>query len=107
MTGEQRAYVRASGYDTHLFDVPVMVVGAPELAERWTVEESFLESSGPPRMARRRLVVCRIGGGSIDAFARRIGAGASTTGRLGRRRSEVGSIVRISDAQIRQIEQVR
>ena len=82
MTGEQRAYVRASGYDTQLFDVPVLVVGAPELAGRWTVEEPFLEGSGTAVGWReeREVAAYRFGGGSIDVFARRIEARASTTG---------------------------
>ena len=82
MTGEPRAYARASGYDTRLFDVPVMVVGAPELAGRWTVEEPLLEDSGTALGWREERLVAayRLGGGSVDAFARRIEAGASTVG---------------------------
>jgi NADPH-dependent 2,4-dienoyl-CoA reductase/sulfur reductase-like enzyme len=82
MTGEPRAYARASGYDTHLFDVPVMVVGAPALSGRWTVEEPFLGDSGTALGWREERLVAayRIGGGSVDAFARRIEAGASTVG---------------------------
>lgn len=82
MTADPRPFARVSGYDTHLFDVPVMVVGAPELAGRWTVEEPFLESSGTALGWReeRLVAVYRIGGGSIEAFARRIEAGARTPG---------------------------
>ncbi|HET9333930.1 MAG TPA: FAD-dependent oxidoreductase, partial [Gemmatimonadota bacterium] len=82
MTGEPRAYLRASGYDTQLFDVPVLVVGAPELAGRWTVEEPFLEGSGTAVGWReeREVAAYRFGCGSIDVFARRIEARASATG---------------------------
>lgn len=36
MTGDEKVYARVSSYDTRLFDLPVTVVGAPDLADRWT-----------------------------------------------------------------------
>jgi NADPH-dependent 2,4-dienoyl-CoA reductase/sulfur reductase-like enzyme len=79
MTGAQNVYARVSWYDTRLFDLPVMVVGAPELALRWSVEEPFDGGRGIALGWRgERLVAAyRLGpGGAIDEIARRIEAGA-------------------------------
>jgi NADPH-dependent 2,4-dienoyl-CoA reductase/sulfur reductase-like enzyme len=82
MSGESRAYARVSAYDTHLFDVPVTVAGAPPLAGRWTEEEPFRDGSGTALgWCEERLVAAyRIGAGSIDVLLRRIEAGAMTPG---------------------------
>jgi NADPH-dependent 2,4-dienoyl-CoA reductase/sulfur reductase-like enzyme len=79
MTGERRVYTRVSWYDTRLFDLPVTVVGAPELAVRWTEEEPFDAQTGIALGWRgERLVAAyRLGpGGRIDEIVRRIEAGA-------------------------------
>jgi NADPH-dependent 2,4-dienoyl-CoA reductase/sulfur reductase-like enzyme len=79
MTGERRVYTRVSWYDTCLFDLPVTVVGAPELAVRWTEEEPFDAQTGIALGWRgERLVAAyRLGpGGRIDEIVRRIEAGA-------------------------------
>ena len=76
MTGERKVYRRASRYDTRLFDLAVTVVGAPELAERWTEEEPIAAGTGTALgWSRERLVAAyRLGaGGAIEAIARRIG----------------------------------
>ncbi|HET6618141.1 MAG TPA: NAD(P)/FAD-dependent oxidoreductase [Gemmatimonadota bacterium] len=39
MMGDEKVYARVSAYDTRLFDLPVTVVGAPDLADRWTEAE--------------------------------------------------------------------
>ena len=74
MTGERKAYSRVSWYDTRLFDLAVMVVGAPELAERWTAEEPIKETGTALGWSGERLVAAyRVGaGGSVEALARRI-----------------------------------
>ncbi|HYO47323.1 MAG TPA: FAD/NAD(P)-binding oxidoreductase [Gemmatimonadota bacterium] len=82
MTGDRRVYARVSWYDTLLFDMPVTVVGAPELAERWTEEEPFDDNRGNALGWRgERLVAAyRLGpGGRVDEIARRIEAGAEAT----------------------------
>lgn len=82
MTGERRVYARVSWYDTRLFELPVKVVGAPDLAERWTEEEPFDDNRGDALGWRgERLVAAyRLGpGGSIEDIARRIEAGAEAT----------------------------
>jgi NADPH-dependent 2,4-dienoyl-CoA reductase/sulfur reductase-like enzyme len=79
MTGAQNVYARVSWYDTRLFDLPVIVVGAPELALRWSVEEPFDGGRGMALGWRgERLVAAyRLGpGGPIDEIAQRIEAGA-------------------------------
>ncbi|HET7692402.1 MAG TPA: NAD(P)/FAD-dependent oxidoreductase [Gemmatimonadota bacterium] len=79
MTGERKVYRRASRYDTRLFDLAVTVVGAPELAERWTEEEPIAAGTGTALgWSRERLVAAyRLGaGGAIEAIARRIGGEA-------------------------------
>jgi 3-phenylpropionate/trans-cinnamate dioxygenase ferredoxin reductase subunit len=79
MTGAQHVYARVSWYDTRLFELPVLVVGAPELALRWSVEEPFDGGKGVSLGWRgERLVAAyRLGpGGPIDEIARRIEAGA-------------------------------
>jgi NADPH-dependent 2,4-dienoyl-CoA reductase/sulfur reductase-like enzyme len=79
MTGAKNVYARVSWYDTRLFDLPVMVVGAPELALEWSVEEPFDGGRGMALGWRgERLVAAyRLGpGGPIDEIARRIEAGA-------------------------------
>jgi NADPH-dependent 2,4-dienoyl-CoA reductase/sulfur reductase-like enzyme len=79
MAGERTVYARVSWYDTRLFDLPVVVVGAPELALRWSVEEAFEGGRGMALGWRgERLVAAyRLGPGSaIDEIARRIEAGA-------------------------------
>jgi NTE family protein len=76
MTGERKVYRRVSCYDTRLFDLAVSVVGAPELAERWTEEEPIVAGTGTALgWSRERLVAAyRLGaGGAIEAIARRIG----------------------------------
>jgi NTE family protein len=75
MTGERKPYRRVSWYDTQLFDLPVTVVGAPELAERWSEEEPFANGTGTAfGWSGGRLVAAyRLGaGGGIEAIARRI-----------------------------------
>ena len=79
MTGERKPFRRVSWYDTRLFDLAVTVVGAPELAERWTEEESVEESvAGGTGTAlgwsgERLVAAYRLGmGGGIEAIARRI-----------------------------------
>jgi NADPH-dependent 2,4-dienoyl-CoA reductase/sulfur reductase-like enzyme len=79
MAGERTVYARVSWYDTRLFDLPVVVVGAPELALRWSVEEAFEGGRGMALGWRgERLVAAyRLGPGSaINEIARRIEAGA-------------------------------
>lgn len=79
MTGERRVYARVSWYDTRLFELPVTVVGAPELAERWTAGEPLDDGEGTAFGWRgERLVAAyRLGpGGPIEEIARRIEAGA-------------------------------
>jgi 3-phenylpropionate/trans-cinnamate dioxygenase ferredoxin reductase subunit len=44
MAGDEKTYARVSSYDTRLFDLPVRVTGAPDLADRWT--EGGLSSDG-------------------------------------------------------------
>jgi NADPH-dependent 2,4-dienoyl-CoA reductase/sulfur reductase-like enzyme len=79
MTGARNVYARVSWYDTRLFDLPVVVVGAPELALRWSVEEAFEAGRGLSLGWRgERLVAAyRLGSGApIDEIARRIEAAA-------------------------------
>ena len=79
MTGARNVYARVSWYDTRLFDLAVIVVGAPELALRWSVEEPFVGGRGVALGWRgERLVAAyRLGPGwPIDEIARRIEAGA-------------------------------
>ena len=80
MTGDPRAFARVSSYDTHLFDVAVAVAGVPELAGRWTEEQPFAAEAGLALGWRgdRLVAVYQVGGGTIDALARRIEAGAAT-----------------------------
>ncbi|MGH7566628.1 MAG: NAD(P)/FAD-dependent oxidoreductase, partial [Gemmatimonadota bacterium] len=82
MTGERRVFARVSWYDTLLFDMPVMVVGAPELAERWTEEEPFGQDGGTALGWRgERLVAAyRLGpDGPVDEIARRIETAGEAT----------------------------
>ena len=75
MTGERKAFRRVSWYDTRLFDLAVMVVGAPELAERWTEEEPIAEGAGTALgwSGDRLVAAYRLGaGGAVEAIARRI-----------------------------------
>lgn len=79
MAGAQSVYARVSWYDTQLFDLPIIVVGAPELAQRWSVAEPFDGGRGMALGWRgERLVAAyRLGpGGPIDEIAQRIEAGA-------------------------------
>jgi len=76
MTGERKVYRRVSRYDTRLFDLAVTVVGAPELAERWTEKEPFAAGTGTALgwSGERLVAAYRLGaGGAIEAIARRIG----------------------------------
>jgi NADPH-dependent 2,4-dienoyl-CoA reductase/sulfur reductase-like enzyme len=75
MTGERKPYGRVSWYDTKLFDLAVMVVGAPELVDRWTEEDPIAGGTGTALGWRgERLVAAyRLGaGGEVEAIARRI-----------------------------------
>lgn len=75
MTGERKAYTRVSWYDTRLFDLAVKVVGAPELAERWTEEEAISGGTGTALgwSGMRLVAAYRLGaGGSVEAISRRI-----------------------------------
>lgn len=81
MTGERKPYTRVSRYDTRLFDLSVTVVGAPELAERWTEVETIAGGTGTAfGWSRERLVAAyRLGaGGGVEAIARRIEAEAES-----------------------------
>lgn len=79
MTGGRTVYARVSWYDTRIFDLPVIVVGAPELALRWSVEETV---GGEPGLSlgwrgERLVAAYRLGSGpAVDEIARRIEAGA-------------------------------
>ncbi|HJR54672.1 MAG TPA: FAD/NAD(P)-binding oxidoreductase [Gemmatimonadota bacterium] len=74
MTGERKPYRRVSWYDTRLFDLAVTVVGAPELAERWTEEEPIDGTGTAFGWSGERLVAAyRLGpGGAVEEIARRI-----------------------------------
>ena len=75
MTGERKAYTRVSWYDTRLFDLLVTVVGAPELAERWTEEEPVAHGAGTALgwNGERLVAAYRLGaGGAVETIARRI-----------------------------------
>jgi NADPH-dependent 2,4-dienoyl-CoA reductase/sulfur reductase-like enzyme len=79
MTGQRKPFRRVSWYDTKLFDLAVTVVGAPELAGRWS-EEEFVEEfvAGGTGTAigwsgERLVAAYRLGtSGGIEAIARRI-----------------------------------
>jgi NADPH-dependent 2,4-dienoyl-CoA reductase/sulfur reductase-like enzyme len=75
MTGERKPYTRVSWYDTRLFDLPVTVVGAPELADRWAEEEPFAGGAGTALgwSGERLVAAYRLGaGGAVETIARRI-----------------------------------
>ena len=75
MTGERKPYRRVSWYDTRLFDLPVTVVGAPELAERWTEAEPIAAGAGTALgwSGERLVAAYRLGaGGAVETIARRI-----------------------------------
>ena len=74
MTGERKPYRRVSWYDTRLFDLAVTVVGAPELAERWTEEEPIDGTGTALGWSGERLVAAyRLGpGGAVEQIARQI-----------------------------------
>jgi NTE family protein len=75
MTGERKPFRRVSWYDTRLFDLAVTVVGAPELAERWTEEGPVARGTGTALgwKGERLVAAYRLGVGSgIEAIARRI-----------------------------------
>lgn len=80
MTGGRKEFRRVSWYDTRLFDLVVTVVGAPELAGRWTEEESVAGGMGTALgwSGERLVAAYRLGaGGGIEAIARRIEDAAS------------------------------
>ncbi|HUF90210.1 MAG TPA: NAD(P)/FAD-dependent oxidoreductase [Gemmatimonadota bacterium] len=74
MTGGDAIYARVSSYDTRLFDVPVTVVGAPDLAGRWTEEEELRGEAGLAVGWRgeRPVAAFRIGEGATAEVTRRI-----------------------------------
>ncbi len=75
MTGERKLYRRVSWYDTRLFDLAVTVVGAPELADRWTTEEPIAGVTGTVFgwNGERLVAAYRLGAsGGVEAIARRI-----------------------------------
>ena len=74
MAGGEKAYARVSSYDTLLFGLPVTVVGAPDLAERWTAEEPLDDGEGTAFGWRgdRLVAAYRIGSGSTDDLTRRL-----------------------------------
>lgn len=75
MTGERKPYRRVSWYDTRLFDLAVTVVGAPELAERWTEEQPIDAGTGTALgwSGERLVAAYRLGAGAaIEGIARRI-----------------------------------
>jgi NTE family protein len=81
MTGERKVYRHVSLYDTRLFDLAVSVVGAPELAERWTEEEPIAAGGGTALgwSGERLVAAYRLGAdGATEAIARRIGDEAET-----------------------------
>jgi NADPH-dependent 2,4-dienoyl-CoA reductase/sulfur reductase-like enzyme len=74
---EPTPYRRVSSYDTALFGVSVVVVGAPELATEWSTEGDLVNGSGLAVGQRGVRVVAAfsIGEASIAEITRRIEAG--------------------------------
>lgn len=60
MTGAREPYARVSSYDTELFGVPLVAVGAPEIAESWSETEGLEAGSGA--------AVGEAGGRAVAAF---------------------------------------
>jgi NADPH-dependent 2,4-dienoyl-CoA reductase/sulfur reductase-like enzyme len=78
MAGDEKTYARVSSYDTRLFDLPVRVTGAPDLADRWT-EADAAGDGGLVALGWRgeRLVAAYTLGskGADEDIARRIESG--------------------------------
>lgn len=85
MTGNEELYRRVSWYDTRLFDLAVTVVGAPELAGRWTEVEPIGGTGTALGWSGERLVAAyRLGsGGAVEEIARRIEDAAIEIGTSG------------------------
>jgi NADPH-dependent 2,4-dienoyl-CoA reductase/sulfur reductase-like enzyme len=74
---EPTPYQRISSYDTELFGVSVVVVGAPELVTDWTTEDDFGHGKGLAigECDGRVVAAFSIGGVDIAAITRRIEVG--------------------------------
>ncbi|MCK5439622.1 MAG: hypothetical protein KAI97_06745, partial [Gemmatimonadetes bacterium] len=77
IAGEPTPYARASSYDTALFGVSVVVVGAPELATEWSVEGGLADGTGLAIGERdgQAVAAFSIGEANIAGVTRRIEAG--------------------------------
>jgi NADPH-dependent 2,4-dienoyl-CoA reductase/sulfur reductase-like enzyme len=77
IAGEPTPYARASSYDTALFGVSVVVVGAPELATGWSIEGDLADGTGLAIGERdgRAVAAFSIGEANSAEITRRIEAG--------------------------------